>query len=126
MPINTVASQHAKTARMDIHQIAHVLVSGLGPTLVAALSGSKDRKLPTKWSKPDGPTPSADFARRLQLGHRAWSALVDVDGAHVARQWFIGGNPLLGEDTPLTAIRQDRGGEVMEALAAFLRDEQDA
>lgn len=111
---------------MDLHQIAKELVGGLGPTLVAALTGTKDRKLPTKWSKVDGPTPSDDFARRLQLGHRVWRSISDTESVHVARQWFIGGNPLLGEDTPITAIREDRSLEVVGALEAFLRDEPDA
>lgn len=120
-----MAAQFNATARMDIHQIAAALVRGLGPTLVAAMTGTKDRKLPSKWAKPDGPTPSARFARRLQLGHRVWSALVGDETEHVARQWFIGGNPLLGEQTPLTAIREDRGAEVIGAVEAFLRDEPD-
>jgi hypothetical protein len=121
----TLTGQHAETARMDVHQIARELVGALGPTLVAAMTGTKDRKLPSKWAKPDGPEPSADFARRLQLGHRAWRALEQAESDHVARQWFIGGNPLLGEDTPLTAIREDRGRDVMEAVAAFLAGEPD-
>ncbi|MFJ2356176.1 hypothetical protein [Frigoribacterium sp. NPDC087798] len=126
MPTRTITGQHTRTARMDVHEVANVLVHGLGPTLVAALTGSKDRKLPAKWARSDGPTPGPDFTRRLQLGHRAWAALVQDEGAHIARQWFIGGNPLLGESTPLTAIREDRGREVIEALTAFLRDEPDA
>ncbi|ROS52512.1 hypothetical protein EDF50_0975 [Frigoribacterium sp. PhB24] len=126
MPTSTVTGQHTKTARMDIHQVADELVRGLGPTLVAALTGSRDRKLPAKWAKPDGPTPTVAFTQRLQLGHRAWATLVTDESAHIARQWFIGGNPLLGEDTPLTAIREDRGREVIEAVAAFLSDQPDA
>lgn len=125
MPTAVTTGQHARTARMDVHEVAHALVQGLGPTLVAALTGSKDRKLPSKWAKPDGPNPSADFVRRLQLGHRVWVALSASETEHVARQWFLGGNPLLQEDTPITAIREDRGGEVIEAVEYFLRDEPD-
>lgn len=125
MPTIATTGQHARTARMDVHQMAAVLVRGLGPTLVAAMTGSKDRKLPGKWAKADGPSPSADFARRLQLGHRVWAAMVGAETDHVARQWFIGGNPLLNEDTPITAIREDRGREVIEAAEAFFRDEPD-
>lgn len=122
----TTTSQHAATARMDVHQIARELVNGLGPTLVAAMTGSKDRKLPSKWAKDDGPTPSPDFTRRLQFGHRAWRALSAEESEHVARAWLIGGNPYLGEVTPITAIREDRGGDVMKAVDAFLRGENGA
>lgn len=110
---------------MDPHDIARVLVAGLGPTLVAAMTGSKDRKLPAKWAKADGPSPRPEFLNRLQFGHRAWSTLVQNENEHVARAWFIGGNPLLGEATPLTAIREDRSAEVMRAVDAFLNNYQD-
>lgn len=89
------------------------------------MTGSKDRKLPSKWAHPDGPEPGPDFYRRLQFGHRAWSALVLNENEHVARAWFIGGNPLLGETTPLTAIREDRGADVMRAVDSFLAGYQD-
>jgi hypothetical protein len=125
MPNAVVTDQHAATARMDLHQVARELVDGLGPTLVAAMTGTKDRKLPSKWAKPDGPKPSPDFARRLQLAHRAWRMLEQAESEHVARQWFIGGNPILGEATPLTAIREDQGAAVIRAVSAFLQDEPD-
>lgn len=123
MGSTTTTTRHSETARMDLHTVAAVLVNGLGPTLVAAMTGTKDRKLPSKWAKPDGPNPSTEFSRRLMLGHRAWKTLAEEESDYVARQWFIGGNPLLGEDTPLTAIREDRGKEVIGAVDAFLRDE---
>jgi hypothetical protein len=110
---------------MDPHDLARVLVDGLGPTLVAAMTGSKDLKLPAKWAKPDGPSPRVEFLNRLQYGHRAWATLVQNENPHVARAWFIGGNPLLGEATPLTAIRDDRGAEVMQAVDSFIRGYQD-
>ncbi len=120
-----IATQFNETARMDLHQIAAVLVRGLGPTLVAAMTGTKDRKLPSKWAKPEGPNPSPAFAKRLLLGHRAWAALIAQESDGVARQWFIGGNPLLGEDTPVTAIREDRGRELIGAVEAFFAEEPD-
>lgn len=111
---------YGATARMDIDQIALALNEALGSTLVAALTGSKDRKQPIRWAKPDGPKPSTDFERRLKLAHRLWTQLEAAEGEHIARGWFVGGNPLLDEDTPLTAIREDRAKEVTAAVAVFL------
>ena len=118
-------TQFNETARMDLHQVAAILVGGLGSTLVAAMTGTKDRKLPSKWAQPDGPNPSTTFTKRLLLGHRAWAAIIAGESEYVARQWFIGGNPWLGEDTPITAIREDRGKELIGAVDAFVRDEPD-
>jgi hypothetical protein len=107
---------------MDIHEVAARMNAHLGPTLVAALSGSKDRKLPIRWAKSDGPRPGHDFERRLRLGHRLWTQISSAGDDHIARAWFIGGNPMLGESTPLTAIREDRDAEVMAAAEAFVND----
>ncbi|MFJ6429206.1 MULTISPECIES: hypothetical protein [Microbacterium] len=105
---------------MSIHKVARDLNASLGPTMVAALAGSKDRKLPFRWAKDDGPEPRADAARRLTFAHRQWAILVASDGEQVARQWFVGGNPLLHEDTPITAIREDRHSAVADAVRSFI------
>lgn len=41
---------------------------------------------------------------------------------HVARAWFIGANPFLDEDTPLTAIQEDRAKQIIAAATAFMED----
>lgn len=101
------------------------LKAHLGATLVASLTGSKDRKLPYRWAKSDGPVPGTDFEWRLRLAHRAGRQIADAETDHLARAGFIGGNPVLDEDTPLTAIREDRGQDVMDAVAALVEDRQD-
>lgn len=121
----TIIAGYDRTARMDIHELVRRLNLHLGPLLVATLAGSKDPKLPYKWAKPGGTTPGPAFQKRLQLAHRVWLSLADAEGEAIARSWFVGGNPFLGEDTPVTAIREDRHKEVLDALTAFLEDRQD-
>ncbi|NKX52712.1 hypothetical protein HER39_19480 [Arthrobacter deserti] len=120
-----ITAGHSETARLDIHEIARRLNTHLGPLLVATLAGAKDRKLPHKWAKPDGPVPGPAFQKRLLLAHRAWISLADAETEHVARAWSMGGSPFLDEDTPVTAIREDRHKEVIQAVRAFLEDRQD-
>lgn len=119
----TSAETHRNTARMDIHEVVRQLNTHLGPTLVAALSGTKDRKLPIRWAKSDGPTPGPDFNRRLQFAHRVWTFLASAESDQVARSWFIGANPALAEDTPLTGIREDHFRQVTAAADAFVNDQ---
>lgn len=114
---------YAATTRLDIHEVVRQLNTHLGPTLVAALAGTRDRKLPIRWAKLAGPTPGTDYQRRLQLAHRLWAMVAGAESDHVARSWFIGGNPLLEEDTPLTAIREDRRKQVVAAATAFVEDQ---
>lgn len=109
----------------DLHEIARHLVSRLGPTLVAALAGATAKEQAIEWAKPDGPEPPPDAARRLELAHRAWTAVAASEGDDVTRAWFIGYNPLLGDHLPLTAILDDRATEVMAAVRAFLEDRPD-
>jgi len=120
MPTSTIACSHAKTARLDEHELARRLVMHLGATLVAVLAGVRDAKLPHKWAKSDGPTPRPESLRRLQTAHRAWSDISDAEGEHVARLWFIGTNPHLGEEIPPVAIANDRHKEVFAAVRLFL------
>jgi hypothetical protein len=122
MDAQMVTGVHAATARMNIHEVARQLNNHLGPTLVAVLTGTPDRKLPIRWAKADGPVPGPAYARRLQLAHRAWTHVAGAEGDHVARAWFIGANPTLGETTPLTATRNDRSEELMLAVKALLED----
>ena len=126
--VMTVATevQHGRVIRLDIHELVRELNGALGPTLVAAATGSKDRKLPIKWAKDDGPRPGADFERRLRLMSRTWGVVAEHEGAHVARAWFIGANPFLGERTPLTAIRDDDAPQLGRAAQAFIDGTVDA
>lgn len=121
----TITNGYAETARMEIHELVRRLNAHLGPTLVAALAGTKDRRQPIRWAKPDGPALGAAFEKRLRLAQRAWVAIADAESDSVARAWFIGGDPRLNEDTPLTAIREDRDREVVAAITAFLEDAYD-
>ena len=122
MSTTTIAQTFSSTARMDIHEMTRQLNAHLGPTIVAALAGAKDKGQAIRWARPDGPEPRPDVVARLQLAHRAWTHLAVAENEHIARAWFLGGNPFLGEDTPVTAIREDRRKQVMDAVAALLED----
>jgi hypothetical protein len=89
------------------------------------MTGTKDRLSPIGWARDNGPEPGAEVKLRLRYGHRAWRTVAQGEGPNVARQWFISGNPLLGEITPISAIRADRGGEVVVAAESFRHDAHD-
>ncbi|MBM6622100.1 hypothetical protein JTF08_10815 [Micrococcaceae bacterium RIT802] len=121
MPIDaTVGTAAVRTNELGIREIVRRLNAGLGPTLVAALSGSKDRRISHKWAKDDGPEPNAAAFRRLMTGIRLWTELTDTHGEHVARLWFIGSNPWLEEDSPIEAVMEGRFKEVRVAANAML------
>ncbi len=120
MGSNTVIAAHEETARLNIHELVQRLNSHLGATVVAALAGVRDSKLPYRWAKPDGPTPNAGAVDRLQFAHRIWLELSDAESDHVARTWFTSSNPLLGETAPYIALREGRTRETLEASNGFI------
>lgn len=103
--------------RADIRVVARELVSAFGPTIIAAATGTKDLDLPLEWTQSDGRLPKDDADRRLRFMLHQWYLVESSEGREVARLWFLGGNSELGEDTPLTAIREDRFDEVITAVA---------
>lgn len=117
-----VATAHTRTIKLDVREITRRLNGSLGGTLVASLAGSKDAKLPYRWAKADGPAPKNEAMRRLQFAYEQWTMLAEAEGEHVARAWFIGANPWLEYDTPITAIREDRFKDAGKAVRAVLDD----
>ena len=123
MSIVTIAGEaRARTARMDIREIVRRLNNALGATLVAALAGNKDRKISYGWAKEDGPVPKTPAVKRLQFAYDQWQLISDAEGEHVARMWFIGSNPLLDDDSPIDAIREDRFQQAGRAARTMVED----
>jgi hypothetical protein len=118
--VNDAILNHTRTVRLPSAELARQLVAHLGPTLVATMAGVRDRKLPHKWASEGGPTPRPEALQRLQVAHRAWSAVAIAEGEDVARAWFIGANPRLDEVPPYMAIREGEFHKVMAAAAAFV------
>lgn len=116
----TIASTHAKTTKLGVHRLVAELNDGLGATLVAVLAGVRDRALPYKWAKSDGPVPGDESYRRLQAAHRAWTLIRGADDDYVARNWFVGANPRLEEQSPVMRLRDGDVRAVMAAAQAFV------
>lgn len=91
-------------------EVTRRLIAALGPTLVAGLAGSRDRSAPHEWAKADGPEPSPEALPRLACAYEVWLKVAEAEGDDVARAWFVGGNPRLSDDTPVTAIRKASAG----------------
>lgn len=114
---------YTKTTKIGIDEVVRNLITHLGATLVAALADVRDRKLPNKWAKTEGAvTPRLESERRLRAAHHIWNEVAEAHDQTIARHWFIGLNPLLGDVEPFMAIREGRFAEVIAAARAFNRD----
>lgn len=118
--MDTTIRAHADAMRRGLHEMVAELLDQLGPTAVRAMTGTRDRGMPARWAREDGPTPRSQTQDQLRLGYRVWVMMRDAETARVAAAWMTGANPRLGEDTPLTAIRELRSAEVVAAATAFI------
>lgn len=105
-----------------ISEVTRQLLSALGPTLVATLAGNRDTDMPRQWARFDGATPTPEEQERLRLAHHAWRMVSNAEGEDLARLWFIGANPWLGDTTVISAIRMLRTRGVMTAATAMVQD----
>lgn len=125
MPTEIDILTHGVTARLTTREVVRQLNNHLGATLVATLADVRDRGLPHKWVRADGPEPRPESNRRLQAAHRAWTMISNSDNEHVARAWFIGANPRLEEQSPVERLRAGEIESVMAAANAFLSGSDD-
>lgn len=113
---------HKRAIKLDVREVTRRLNAALGGTLVSTLAGSKDTKTSYKWAKETGPQPGPEVVKRLMFAYEQWQKVAEAEGEHVARVWFIGANPWLNYDTPITAIREDRLKDVGNAAQALIDD----
>lgn len=120
--MTTALDAFTVAVRKDLHELVAELLDGLGPTVVQALTGVRDRSVPSRWARLDGPAPRIVSQQQLRLAFRVWLMVCDAEGPQVAAAWMVGANPRLAEDTPITAIRQLRSADVVGAAQAFIDD----
>lgn len=110
----------ATEGRGDLADAARELSYALGPKLVAALAGTADREALARWAAGDGSAPTEEVAANFLVARQVWRDIAAVDGGDVTRAWFVGMNPNLGDDSPVTAIREGRHRQVAAAGRVFL------
>jgi hypothetical protein len=123
MAVLTLTGAHQQTTKLDIHEVALRLNEHLGPTLVATLANARSRSTAHKWAKAaseGGVTPRYDSAQRLRDALTIWIHIASADNEHVARAWFVGGNPRLAGESPVMCLREGREQEVWAAAKAFV------
>jgi len=96
------------------------LYRSIGPTLLDATIGSVRR------FRPEWELQRVEFTdqekERVLAAYKAFTEVAAEEDADVARLWFIGANPWLKDDTPVTAIREGRFDELNTAIQALKGD----
>ncbi|WP_307482343.1 hypothetical protein [Microbacterium trichothecenolyticum] len=93
-------------------------MNSLGKKAVAAIFG-KDVRTIDRWLK--SPTRlDMDNERLLRDSFQIYSLIEEADDAHVARAWFLGMNPNLGDHSPIEVLAEGRAREVVAAARVFV------
>lgn len=122
MASQTRIDLHSETMRLDIHVLVQRLLDNVGPAVIQGMTATKDRTMPSRWAKPDGPTPQITTQQRLRLGYQVWRTIESAEGPDVALAFLLGANPLLSDDLPLNAVHDLRHADVLGAAQAFVDD----
>jgi hypothetical protein len=116
---------HNHAMEIPIGQVVQELVEFLGATTVAALAGVKETRAVQQWI--EGREPQRGHLLRFAL--QLVSMVARSDQPELARAWFHGSNPALGDLTPIVLFRTRPLAEIqielLNAARAFAqRDEQ--
>lgn len=98
------ASFRLELARNSPPTVKDEVTDRLGPTITAALTGDRGA----------GDDPRLEFALNI------FQRIASAEGADFARAWFIGGNPDLGENTPIALIREGSLPQIVDAVENLL------
>lgn len=104
--------------RMNPSEIVRHLNAALGSTLVATLAGANNVGVLREWAEEGNLGPSAEEMKRLVFALDIWDKVTKVEHEEVARAWFMGANPWLDDDAPVTAILEGRLKDVSYAAQA--------
>lgn len=98
------------------------LNSKLGPTLVAAAIGIRNRQAIIEVEENLAELLSESHVEKLDVLIEIWNSVSSAEGDDIARAWFIGANPWLNDESAISAIREDWFNQVRAAAQAMVED----
>jgi hypothetical protein len=116
-PVLEDVASHNHAMSLDIAQVVSELVDLLGLTAVAAIGGVNETRAVTQWI--DGREPQRAHVLRFAL--QLAKMIATQEDRSVARAWFQGSNPLLGDRVPLLMLRHEPLEEIQAPLMAAAR-----
>src|SRR2546423_2917938 len=114
---------HIRAARSSFPEVVIALREILGLKLCAYLGSVKETRAVNEWAE-GVREPSEGVQRRLRLALQVAGAIAEVDSAEIARAWFQGLNPQLGDRPPARPLPEGgfaaRGPGRLQPHRAFL------
>lgn len=108
---------HEHAMEIPIEDVVRELVDLLGATTVAVIGGVKETRAVTQWLSGRAPQRPHVLRFSLQLG----SMIASEASTEIARAWFHGSNPQLGDAVPMLMLRDGTLSEIQGPLLTAAR-----
>ncbi|TFC80784.1 hypothetical protein E3T23_08295 [Cryobacterium cheniae] len=109
---------HERSVGLSIAEIAAELQVQLGQAQLGAIVGRNARTL-ARWAHATVRPPHAS-EKFLRDTFQVLEILCSVHSTDVARAWFMGMNPELGDASPAEALSEGRSREVLAAARSYV------
>ncbi len=106
---------------LTVPQLIQVLERELGDKLAWLVTGLSSEK-EMKQIKRGREKADDEVESRLRYAHEVVTMLKPYDARDVIRAWFIGMNPILGDEAPASVIAAGKGEDALEAAKAFIAE----
>ncbi|RJT91551.1 hypothetical protein D6T64_01585 [Cryobacterium melibiosiphilum] len=103
---------------LSVAEIAAMLQAQLGQVLLGVIVGKNARTL-ARWAHAKVRPPQAS-EKLLRDTFQVLEILCSVHSSDVARAWFMGMNPELGDASPAEALSEGRSRQVMAAARSYM------
>ncbi|MBV8245651.1 MAG: DUF2384 domain-containing protein [Candidatus Eremiobacteraeota bacterium] len=108
---------HGQAMRLPIGRVVAELIEILGATTVAALGNVQETRAVQQWT--NGRLPQRPHVLRFAL--QLAMMISSTHDREVARAWFQGSNPDLGDRVPVSMLQNEDLADVQRALIAGAR-----
>jgi hypothetical protein len=109
---------HERAMSLPISDVVRELVALLGLTTVATIGGVGETRAVTQWMTGREPQRPNVLRFTLQIA----SMILNAKNPDIARAWFHGSNPHLGDRIPAVVLRDEPLAEVQGEIMAAARD----
>lgn len=110
---------HDQATRLDIADLVDYLQDVLGRRLVAYIGGVGNTRTVMRWVSGESNV-GEDSEANLREAYEIADLITKHDSRRVAKAWFVGLNPQLGDRSPAEALHEGGRKEVRSAARAFI------
>lgn len=108
---------HQEAMSLPVELVVRKLVDLLGATTVAVIGNVRETRAVQQWAR--GRAPQREHVLRFAL--QIASMIATASSRDMAKAWFHGANPLVGDEVPMLVLRDQPLNEIQGPLLTAAR-----